>query len=127
MLAVAQWIHIQRLSPENKGALPYISLQAGYRSKQQGLTHTWLHATSGGYFTPSAMSPSSHLDFLSFISLLYHPLPLATLSEHRLACFFLFFSSPPLCYTAVEHLPSKCEALSSNPNTEEKTNPEVTQ
>jgi hypothetical protein len=35
-------IHIQRLSPENKGALPYIPLQAGYKSKKQSLTHTWL-------------------------------------------------------------------------------------
>jgi hypothetical protein len=40
--AVAQWIHIQRLSPENKGALPYIPLQAVYRSEKQSLTHKWL-------------------------------------------------------------------------------------
>jgi hypothetical protein len=39
LLAVAQWIHIQRLSPEDKGVSPYIPLQAGYRSKSQGLTH----------------------------------------------------------------------------------------
>jgi hypothetical protein len=31
VLAVAQQIHIQRLSPKNKGALPYIPLQAGYK------------------------------------------------------------------------------------------------
>jgi hypothetical protein len=29
---------------ENKGALPYIPFQAGYRSKKQGLIHIWLHA-----------------------------------------------------------------------------------
>jgi hypothetical protein len=40
--AVGQWIHIQRLSPENKGALPYIALQTGYRSEKQSLTHIWL-------------------------------------------------------------------------------------
>jgi hypothetical protein len=43
--AVAQWIHIQRLSPENKGVSSYIPLQIGYRSKKQGLIHTWLHVT----------------------------------------------------------------------------------
>jgi hypothetical protein len=43
--AAAQWIHIQRLSPKNKGVSPYIPLQAGYRSKKQGLTHIWLHTT----------------------------------------------------------------------------------
>jgi hypothetical protein len=34
--AAAQRTPIQRLSPKNKGALPYIPLQAGYRSKKQG-------------------------------------------------------------------------------------------
>jgi hypothetical protein len=42
ILASAQQIHIQRLSSKNKGALPYIPLQVGYRSKKQGLTHIWL-------------------------------------------------------------------------------------
>jgi hypothetical protein len=45
VLAVTQWIPIQRLSLENKGALPYILLQAGYRSKKQSLTHIWLYAS----------------------------------------------------------------------------------
>jgi hypothetical protein len=31
--------HVQRLSPMNKGVSPYIPLQAGYISKQQGLIH----------------------------------------------------------------------------------------
>jgi hypothetical protein len=35
MLTAAQWIPIQRLSPEKDGALSYIPLQAGYRSKKQ--------------------------------------------------------------------------------------------
>jgi hypothetical protein len=42
MPAVPQQIHIQRLNPENKGALPYIPFPAGYRSKKQSLTHIWL-------------------------------------------------------------------------------------
>jgi hypothetical protein len=42
--AGAQRIPIQRLSPENKGALPYIPWQAGYRSKRRGLTPIWLYA-----------------------------------------------------------------------------------
>jgi hypothetical protein len=36
--AAAQWIYIQRLSSESKVVSPYIPLQAGYRSKKQGLT-----------------------------------------------------------------------------------------
>jgi hypothetical protein len=39
VLAAALQIPIQRLSPENKGTLPYIPLQAGYRIKKQSLTH----------------------------------------------------------------------------------------
>jgi hypothetical protein len=45
-----------------------------------------------GYFTPSAMWPSSHLDSLSFISLLCHPSPnspATTLSRHTLLASFL--------------------------------------
>jgi hypothetical protein len=42
MSAVAQQTHIQSLSPENKGVLPYILLQAGYRNETQSLTHIWL-------------------------------------------------------------------------------------
>jgi hypothetical protein len=37
--AAAQQIHIQRLSPKNKGVSPYIPLKAGYRSKKKSLTH----------------------------------------------------------------------------------------
>jgi hypothetical protein len=37
---------VQRLSPENKGISPYVSLQAGYRSKKQSSSHIWLHVTS---------------------------------------------------------------------------------
>jgi hypothetical protein len=46
MTAAAQQIHIQRLSPDNKGALPYIHLQADYRNKKQSLTHIWLFLIS---------------------------------------------------------------------------------
>jgi hypothetical protein len=88
--AVAQWIHIQR---KNKVVSPYIPLQAGYRSKKQGLTHIWLRAT-----LLATLLPVLH-DLLSFVSLLCHPLPPATLSEHRLACFFFFFFGPPPCYS----------------------------
>jgi hypothetical protein len=40
------------------------------------------------------------LDSLGFISLLYHPWPPATLSEHRTVCFS---SGPPLCYMTITH------------------------
>jgi hypothetical protein len=45
MLAQNQCTRVQRLSPKNKGVLPYIPLQAGYRGKRQGLTHMWLYVT----------------------------------------------------------------------------------
>jgi hypothetical protein len=45
MLVVAQQIHIQKLSPENKEVSPYVPLQASYRSKKQSFTHIWLHVT----------------------------------------------------------------------------------
>jgi hypothetical protein len=48
MPAVAQQIHIQRLNPENKGALPYTPLQADYRNEKQSLTHIWLLVISLG-------------------------------------------------------------------------------
>jgi hypothetical protein len=41
--AQMQQTSVQRLSPENKGISPYIPLQAGYRSKKQGLIHIWLY------------------------------------------------------------------------------------
>jgi hypothetical protein len=31
------------LSPKDNGVSPYIPLQAGYRSKKQGLIHIWLY------------------------------------------------------------------------------------
>jgi hypothetical protein len=42
--AQTQCTHVQRLSPRTKGSLlPYIPLQAGYRSKKQGIIHIWLY------------------------------------------------------------------------------------
>jgi hypothetical protein len=58
MSIASQQIKIQRLSPENKEALPYIPLQAGYRSKKQGLTPMWLYASL------LATSPSGLCDLL---------------------------------------------------------------
>jgi hypothetical protein len=52
VLAQTEWTLVQRLSPENKGALPYIPLQAGYGSKKQGLTHVWLCATLLAIYPP---------------------------------------------------------------------------
>jgi hypothetical protein len=39
MPTAAQQTHIQKLNPENKGALPCMFLLAGYRSEKQSLTH----------------------------------------------------------------------------------------
>jgi hypothetical protein len=65
--AQTQQTRVQRLSPENKGVSPYIYLQAGYRSKKQGLIHICL------YLILLAISSlvlwlSSCSDFSSFIS-----------------------------------------------------------
>jgi DMSO reductase anchor subunit len=46
MLAVTQWIPIQRLSPENTEALPFIHLQTKNRNEKQSLTHIWLPVIS---------------------------------------------------------------------------------
>jgi hypothetical protein len=59
-------IHIQRLSPENKGVSPYTALQAGFRSKKQGLTHLWLHATL------LATSPQCYVTFFMFRFFKFH-------------------------------------------------------
>jgi hypothetical protein len=71
MPAAAQLTPIHRLRLKNKGALPYIPLQAGYRSKKHSYTHIWLYAS-----LLATLPSCSHS--LSFISLL--------------CCF------PPLCY-----------------------------
>jgi hypothetical protein len=44
--AVTQWTRVQRLSPQNKGGLPYIPFRAGYRNKGYSLSHTWSYAIS---------------------------------------------------------------------------------
>jgi hypothetical protein len=84
VLAVDQWIPIQRLSPENKGALPYIPLQAGYKSKKKGLTHIWLYTfllatfpfltfvtflmfTISKFDLPAMLFPSSLLHYSPFL------------------------------------------------------------
>jgi hypothetical protein len=113
---VAQWIHIQRLSPENKGVSPYITLQASYRSKKQGLTLTWLHATL------LATSPQGYVTFYTFrFFKFYLPAvlspPPATLSEYRLACFFS--GSPSCCTYCHEQCPVEQFSSSSGSAPEE--------
>jgi hypothetical protein len=51
--AVAQQIHIQRLSPKNKGVSLYIPLQAGYRSKKARFNPYMVAWNSIGQFTTS--------------------------------------------------------------------------
>jgi hypothetical protein len=63
VLAVAQQIPIQRVSPENKGALSYIPLQAGYRRKKQCLTYMWLYASLLAT-SPSAPCDLPHVQIL---------------------------------------------------------------
>jgi hypothetical protein len=102
MPAVGQQIHIQRLSSENKGVSPYIPLQAGYRSKKQGLTHIWLH---GNYWLlhPQCYVTFFTFRFLSFTCLLCHPLPLLHFQNPDLLVSFFWPSFllhyPPLWYS----------------------------
>jgi hypothetical protein len=92
--AQTQWTRVQRLSPKNKRVCHLIYPRKQVTEAKSNNPYM-VACNSIGYFTPpSATWPSSHLDSLSFISLLYHPLPPATLSGHRLACFF----SGPSCY-----------------------------
>jgi hypothetical protein len=62
VLAQTQRTRVQRLSSENKGVSPYRPLQAGYRSKRQGLTHIWLHVTLLAS-SPSVLCDLHVLDF----------------------------------------------------------------
>jgi hypothetical protein len=43
------------VEPENKRVSPCIPLQAGYRSKNKGLIHIWLHATLLATSSPELM------------------------------------------------------------------------
>jgi hypothetical protein len=96
-----QWTHLQRLSPENKRVSPYVPLQAGYRSKKQGLIHMVIFNFID-YFTlvlcdfplPGATWPSPCSDFSCFISRLCHPYLPATFSGLR---SILFSFDPPPC------------------------------
>jgi hypothetical protein len=83
------------LSPKDKGVSPYIPLQAGYRSKKQGLIHMWLYLILLTIF-PRATWPSPCSDFSGFISFWWHPYLPATFSGLRPS---LSSSDPHLCYT----------------------------
>jgi hypothetical protein len=76
---------LQRLSPENKEVLPYIPLQAGYRSKQQSSTHIWLHVTSLVILFPQCYVTFFMFQFFKFYLPALPSLPSASLSEHSLS------------------------------------------
>jgi hypothetical protein len=71
---------------------PYMPLQAGYRSKEQGLTHIWLHATILSTSLPSALWSSSHLDSFKFY-LPAKPSPLSCYIIRTQTCLLLFWPS----------------------------------
>jgi hypothetical protein len=82
MLAVTHWIHIQRLSPENKEGLPYISLQANYRNEKQSLTYIWLLVISLDISFSVLHEPFSGSVSLSFSFLPCHPLLPTTIGHY---------------------------------------------
>jgi hypothetical protein len=90
VLTQTQQARVQRLSPENKEVSFYTPLQAGYRSKKQSSTHIWLHVTLLAISFPQCYVTFFMFQFLSFISLFYHPFPL----PHYQNTAFLFLS----CY-----------------------------
>jgi hypothetical protein len=96
--AQTQQTHVQKLSPENKEVSPYISLQAGYRSKKQSSTHTWLHVTSLAISFPQCYVTFFMFQFFKFSLSALLSLPPAALSdpprvkEHHLdlgVCIFI--------------------------------------
>jgi hypothetical protein len=93
--AQTQQICVQRLSLKNKGVSPYTPLKAGCRSKMQSSTHIWLHVTLLAISFPQCSVTFFMFSSLSFISAM-PSLPPASLSEHKLVCFF---SGPSPCYT----------------------------
>jgi hypothetical protein len=95
--AAVQWIHIQRLSPENKGGSPYIHSQAGSRRKKQGLTHIWLQVPL------LATSPPVLWIFLTFTFFKFYlpavpSLPSCYIIRTQM-CLYLFWSSSLLHYS----------------------------
>jgi hypothetical protein len=89
--------YVQRLSPENKVVSPYIPLQAGYRSKKQGLIHIWLYlillaTVSQCYVTfPSlVLCDLPHVQISQVLSLCYAISTSLLLSQDSgLDCFLL--------------------------------------
>jgi hypothetical protein len=88
VVAQTQWTQVQRPSPRNKGShLMYPCKRVTEAKSKVEPIYGCMHLL--GYITyPSATQPSSRLDSLTFLSLLCHPIPTATLSEHSLVCFF---------------------------------------
>jgi hypothetical protein len=97
--AQTQQTPVQRLSPENKGALHYIPLQAGYRSKKQGLTHMWLHTTIV-YMQPY---PQCSVTFFMFRFFKFYlpamPFPSPCYIIRTQTCLLLFWPSSLLHYS----------------------------
>jgi hypothetical protein len=84
-----------KTEPQEQRGLTLYTLASRLQKQEARFSPYMVACNSIGYFTPSAMRPSSCLDSFRFISLLCHPLPSATLSGYKLACFF---SGPPSCY-----------------------------
>jgi hypothetical protein len=99
--AVTQWFHIQRLSPEDKGGLPYIPFRSGYRNGGT-VCPTHGHILFHWPFKPlvkgdpSLVLPQVLLDipqiFFFFVSLLHSISHYPSLS--------LIISPPPHCLPA---------------------------
>jgi hypothetical protein len=80
-----QQTRVQSLSLEDNDVSPYISLQAGYRSKKQSSTHIWLHVTSLAMSFPQCYVTFFMFQFFKFL--------LSVLPSLLPACLFLIWPS----------------------------------
>jgi hypothetical protein len=92
--AQTQKTHVQRLRPENKGVSLYVSLQAGYRSKKQGLIHIWLYLILLATFPSLVLHDLPHVEIAQVLSLCYaKPTSLLLSQDSGLVCFLLILLS----------------------------------
>jgi hypothetical protein len=84
-----------KTEPREQRGLTLYTLATGYRSKEQSSTHIWLHVTSLAVSLPQCYVTFFMLQFFTFYLSAMPSFPPATLSEHKLVCFF---SGPLSCY-----------------------------
>jgi hypothetical protein len=112
VLTQTQWTRVQRLSPKNKGGLPYIPLQTGYRSKKKSSTHIWLHVTLLAISPPHTQPNYMTFFVFQFFKLcLCYAIPSPCYNFRTQTCLFLFWFSSLLQCKKVSCLYWKVEQI----------------